>query len=170
MRSSGDFNASITVDRDSVCAGDDFESHERSFAAPLNAPVPELIQLAINACVLAEIAGGNATWIVEAGGYDGKPIAVVAQQWKEPRLLVPETATAEGIFDGHKPKLFFKYWSQANPDAVFDALASNRPLPNRYGKKSISQKRHARLIGLLIFALGVSGTAYEWYSVLVQGA
>jgi hypothetical protein len=112
MRSSGDFNASITVDRDSVCAGDDFESHERSFAAPLNASVPELIQLAINACVLAEIAGGNATWIVEAGGYDGKPIAVVAQQWKEPRLLVPETATAEGIFDGHKPKLFFKYWSR----------------------------------------------------------
>ncbi len=122
----------LTADRDSVCAGDDCESHERPFAASLGALMPELIQLATNACKLAGIAGGNATWIVEAGGYGGKPIAVIAQQWEEPRLLVPNSTTVESLFAHHKTKLFFKYWCQANPDAVFNALATNTPLPNRY--------------------------------------
>lgn len=122
----------LTADRDSVCAGDDCESHARPFVASLGALMPELIQLATSACRLAGIAGGNATWIVEAGGYGGKPIAVVAQQWEEPRLLVPEPTTVEDLFADHKTKIFFKYWCQANPDAVFNALASNSPLSNRH--------------------------------------
>lgn len=119
----------VTADRDSVCAGDDCESHARSFAAPLHATALELIQLAATSCPLASISGGNATWIAEAGGYGGKPIAVVAQQWAAPRLLVPSTATVESIFDGHEAILFFKYWRQVDPMAVFEALASHAPLP-----------------------------------------
>jgi hypothetical protein len=122
----------LTVDRDSVCAGDDCESHERSFAATLGSSVPELIKLATRACKLAGIAGGNATWIVEAGGYGGQPVAVVAQQWDEPRLLIPYATTVDSLFAHQKTKLFFKYWCQANPEAVFNALASNSPLPSRY--------------------------------------
>ena len=104
----------ITADRDSVCAGDDIESHDRPFTVPLYASVPELIRLATNACRLPSISGGKATWIVEAGGYGGKPIAVIAQQWEEPRLLVPVTTTVQSIFDEHKLILFLKYWCQAN--------------------------------------------------------
>lgn len=122
----------LTADRDSVCAGDDCELHERPFTAPLSAFVPELIKLASSACKLAGIAGGKATWIVEAGGRGGKPIAVVAQQWQQPRSLVPETTTVESIFANQKTKLFFKYWGQANPDGVFNAHASKSPLPDRY--------------------------------------
>ena len=122
----------ITADRDSVCAGDDCGSHDRSFAAPLQASVPELIQLATNACRLAWIAGGNATWIVEVGGSGGKPVAVVAQQWTEARLLVPSSETVDSLFRKHKPTLFFKYWCQSNPEAVFNALVEKAPLPDRY--------------------------------------
>lgn len=123
----------ITADRDSVCAGDDCDSHERSFVAPLGALMPELIQLATSACPLACIAGGEATWIVEAGGYDGTPIAVMAQQWAAPRWLVPSSSCVESLFAQRKAQLFFKYWCQASPDAVFEALAANKPLPSRYG-------------------------------------
>lgn len=122
----------ITADRDSVCAGDDCDSHERTFSAPLQASIPELIQLANSACRLASVAGGSATWIVEAGGCGGTPIAVVAQQWDQPRLLVQGDETVESLFKEHKSKLFFKYWCQADPEAVFNALGANMPLPDRY--------------------------------------
>ena len=148
----------ITAYRDSVCAGDDIESHDRPFTAPPHASVPELICLATHACRLPSISGDKATWIVEAGGYGGKPIAVIAQQWEEPRLLVPDTTTVQSIFgehkltlflkylrhacgigtkDGaheHKLTLFFRYWCQANPDTVFNALMSNSPLPSPYDR------------------------------------
>jgi hypothetical protein len=75
--------------------------------------MPELIRLATNACGLPSISGDKATWIVKAGGRDGKPIAVVAQQWGEPRLLAPGTTTAQSIFGEHKLTLFFRYWCQA---------------------------------------------------------
>ena len=122
----------ITADRDSVCAGDDIESHDLPFTAPPHAPVSELIRLATNACGLPGISGDKATWIVKAGGRDGKPIAVVAQQWGEPRLLVPGTTTVQSIFGEHKLILFFMYWCQANPDTVSNALMSNSPLPSPY--------------------------------------
>jgi len=78
----------IKADRDSVCAGDDCESHDRIFAAPLHATVADLVDLATAVCPLASISGGLATWVVEAGGYGGRPLAVIAQQWPAPRWLV----------------------------------------------------------------------------------
>ncbi|PTT93189.1 hypothetical protein DBR42_00500 [Pelomonas sp. HMWF004] len=122
----------FAADRDSVCAGDDCESHLRPFTAPQTARVTELIRLATNACRLASIAGGQATWIVEAGGIGGQPIAVMAQQWAEPRLLVADTATVERVFTNLAPQLFFRYWCQADPDAVFSALAAGTALPDRH--------------------------------------
>jgi hypothetical protein len=94
----------------------------------------ELIDLGATACELTYISGDRATWIVEAGGYGGKPVAVVAQQWESPRLLVLSSMNVEGLFSHHDPTLFFKYWGQAVPDAVFDALSKNTPLPDRYSQ------------------------------------
>ena len=121
----------ITADRDSVCASDDCESHERAFHAPLQASIETLIQLAADACPLASISGGEATWIVQAGGYGGRPIAVLAQQWPQPRLLT--RGTVQGLFAAVEPRLHFRYWCQASPDAVFDALAAGTELPPRHG-------------------------------------
>lgn len=122
----------ITADRDSVCAGDDCESHARSFHAPLHASVPALIELATRACPLASISGGEATWIVQAGGYDGTPIAVISQQWPAPRLHADADDTVQALFQLREPQLFFRYWCQASPEAVFDALAAGTDLPTRH--------------------------------------
>jgi len=122
----------ITADRDSVSAGDDCESHERPFFAGARASVLELLRLAMEACGLPVVAGGNATWMVEVGGYGGKPIAVAAQQWDEPRLLVPSSETVESLLREHEPRLFFRYWCQADPGAVFHALAAGAALPDRH--------------------------------------
>jgi hypothetical protein len=123
----------FTADRDSVCAGDDCESHERSFAVSRSALIQELIKMATSACPPADISGGKATWVVLAGGRrGGKPIAVLAQQWTQPRLLVLDTTTVESIFDSQDAKLFFKYWGQADPDGIFNDLASNNLPPDRY--------------------------------------
>jgi hypothetical protein len=122
------------VDRDSVCIGDDVESHQHFFSVSLHAFILELIALGATECELAHISGDRATWIAEAGGYGGKPVAVVAQQWESPRLLVLSSMSAEGLFSRHDPTLFFKYWGQADPDAVFDALINNKPLPDRYSQ------------------------------------
>lgn len=122
----------LMVDRDSVCAGDDCASHACSFSVPLAASLSELLYQAKKACRLASISGGKATWIVEVGGYDGMPIAVVAQQWDEARALIPSATTVESLFANQQKQLFFKYWCQANPETVFDALVSNSPLPSRY--------------------------------------
>ena len=122
----------ISANRDSVCAGDDCESHEKQFEVSLQTPSTALVMLAERACNLAGIAGGNATGIVEVGGYNGKAIAVVAQQWLKPRMLVSESETAEHLFVGRDKKIFFKYWCQANPEAVHEALTTGTPLPSRY--------------------------------------
>jgi len=123
----------IKVDRDSVCAGDDAQSHECLFDLPSQSPVQELVRLGLAACPLACIAGGHATWIVQAGGIDGLPLAVVAQQWGAIRFLPAATGPAASMFIGPEARLFFRYWCQADPQLVFDALVSGAPLPDRIG-------------------------------------
>ncbi|MFG6488660.1 hypothetical protein ACG04R_18390 [Roseateles sp. BYS78W] len=123
----------FTADRDSVSAGDDCQLHEVAFAVPPQASVQELVRIALTACRLASIAGGQATWIVQAGGYGGSPLAVVAQQWAAPRFLAPAGETVERFFSGCEPRVFFRYWCQADPQTVFDALAAGTPLPARHG-------------------------------------
>ncbi len=88
-----------------------------------------LIEAAERACPLACIHGGRATWIVDAGA---RPIAVVAEQWRDPKLLVPAATTVAELFAEAPPAVHFRYWCQADPDAVFAALRDGRPLPSRY--------------------------------------
>jgi hypothetical protein len=122
-----------TVDRDSVCAGDDCDPHNASFDTSTDATLAEFVQQAARACPLASIAGGRATWLVDTEG-DGKGcIGVLAQQWTAPRFLLPESTTVAQHFGARPPSVYFRYWCQASPDAVFDALRSNSPLPSRYG-------------------------------------
>lgn len=108
------------------------KSHERSFAIAPETTVIELIDAALEACTPASISGGRATWIVQAGGSGGRAVAVVAQQWDSPRLLVPDARTAAQLFSEGEKAIFFRYWCQADPEAVYAALANGEPLPARY--------------------------------------
>jgi hypothetical protein len=122
----------VTVDRDSVCAGDDCEPHAASFEIAGSSTIMELLQQAHRACPLASIAGGRATWLIDTAGYGKRCVGVVAQQWDAPRLTIPETTTVEALFGSDPPTLFFRYWCQADPEAVFEAVRSGVGLPARY--------------------------------------
>jgi hypothetical protein len=90
----------------------------------------EAISEIVVAGYLARIAGGKATWIVETG----KPVAVVAQQWKSPKFLIdPATPVTDYLLAGGTQRtFFFRYWCQVSPPIVFDCLRLGRPLPDKY--------------------------------------
>jgi hypothetical protein len=121
----------VTVDRDSVCAGDDCDSHEAKFEILASASVLELLSTAFQASPLAGVAGGQATWLINSAGCGENCIGVMAQQWLVPRLTIPTTTTADELFAGKAGGLHFRYWGQSNPEAVFGALASGQVLPAR---------------------------------------
>ena len=121
-----------SVDRDSVSAGDDCEAHDASFETSEDATLAEFVAQALRATPLASISGGEATWMIDAGG-DGKHcIGVIAQQWAAPRFLTDSKATVQQYFGANPPALYFRYWCQASPEAVYSALLLGEPLPPKY--------------------------------------
>ncbi|CDF62025.1 hypothetical protein XFF4834R_chr25190 [Xanthomonas citri pv. fuscans] len=121
----------ITADRDSVCAGDDCDSHRATFSIAASSNVLEVLAAAWRACPLAGIAGGQATWLLDVAGSENC-IGVMAQQWHQPRLLIHPETSATDLFKGKEPSLYFRYWCQSNPDAVFESIQTKAPLPGRY--------------------------------------
>lgn len=130
-----DPSMTVLVDRDSVCAGDDVESHQVRLSVPASCDVRGLLALAWRACPLASIETERATWLIDAGGSD-RCIGVMAQQWSRPRLLVPGDTRASELFAEREPTLHFRYWCQSDPDAVFEALRWGNPLPSRHSGPS----------------------------------
>ena len=121
---------SIVIWREGVCLADDIETpHERVMEMARGATLGEFAGLISNARYLAMIAGGKATWILDGS----VPLAVFAQQWKAPRLLLaPETPLLALAKPEGAPHFEFRYWSQANPERVFAALQRGEPLPDRW--------------------------------------
>jgi hypothetical protein len=119
----------LVIWRDSVAAGDDADApHEWILALDANATVEQVVRTIVAARYLASISTGLATWIVEGA----RPIAVVAQQWTEPRFVVdPGLPIRELVKPSGKPHVEVRYWIQVSPDRVFDALRAGRPLPER---------------------------------------
>lgn len=102
----------LKVTRDSVAAGDDADApHERHLRVDAGTPLDVIISHAASG-YLALIAGGYATWVAL---LDGEPIAVLAQQWQCPRLLVEPARHRGAVSAGH---LHFAYEAQHDPDAV----------------------------------------------------
>ena len=114
----------IYATRDSVAAGDDIDApHGCSFSFPDAMRVMEVIGRIVAAGYLARISGGKATWSV----VSGFPIAVIAQQWTQPRPVcwpeveVSELETRNGVIQLH-----FNYHTQIDPDIVFEVLRNLR--------------------------------------------
>jgi len=122
-----------TVDRDSVCAGDDCESHAASFLTSSSVSAIEFLQEALRASPLAGIAGGQATWLIDTAGAGQACIGVIAEQWARPRLLIDEQTSVEKLFGERAATVYFRYLCQASPEAVFEALRAGKALPPRFG-------------------------------------
>ena len=123
---------SVIIWRDSVAMGDDIDApHEWAVPLPADATVANLVTKILRKGYLARIAGGLATWIVEGR----QPVAVLAQQWREPRWLVdsdmPVTALCRGA---GRANFEIRYWCQVDPDRVYACLRDGKPLPDRYGR------------------------------------
>lgn len=119
----------IAIDRDSVHAGDDLTSHASSIKLDPHATLRTLFEAIKTMHYLPDISGGKATWIV---CVSDKEIGVLAQQWTEPKLVVPiENRLKEAIAD-HEPRFQFRYWCQADPDDVFSSIEAGEQLPSRF--------------------------------------
>ena len=75
------------ISRDSVAAGDDVESHDMVIEVDERRNLATFIQLLRRDGYLPRISGGQATWIALAGRR-GRALAVTAEQWKLPELVV----------------------------------------------------------------------------------
>ncbi|TDC25690.1 hypothetical protein E1265_06385 [Streptomyces sp. 8K308] len=116
----------VTVDRGSVAMGDDVLPHAETTELPPETPLADIVARLLERHFLATIAGGRATWILVAG--DRRPLAVVAQQWDEPRFLVDPALPIGSLPTGEENglSLMFRYWKQHDPDHVFAELAAGR--------------------------------------------
>jgi hypothetical protein len=116
----------VTVDRMSVAAGDDAVPHARHIDVPSDRRLSELVSDLVEQHYLASIAGGRATWILMAGR---RPLAVLAQQWSEPRYLVDPALPISSFGTAGGVSLMFRYWLQHDPDHVFAELVAGREPP-----------------------------------------
>lgn len=111
----------ILVTRDSVAAGDDIHApHAMTMKGPSEVSVMAAIDAVLAGGYLPRIAGGRATWSVASNML----LAVVAQQWREPKIL---GAVVEDSYEGLDSaggalRLHFSYHAQQDPDVVFEVL------------------------------------------------
>jgi hypothetical protein len=123
----------ILIWRDSVAAGDDvFAPHEVAINVEYDERIERTLEKIVAARYLPSILGGKATWIV----IGKKPVAVIAQQWREPHYFVESTTRTEDLIestDDHQ--LEFLYWCQVEPGQVVESLEQGKPLPDKYGRE-----------------------------------
>jgi hypothetical protein len=107
----------LHLSRDSVAAGDDVESHDETVEVDERRNLATFIQLTVRDGYLPTVLGGMASWVAMAG-RSGKPLAIVAAQWKVPQLVVDFGTEVGSIGDS----LHFRYVSQRDPQDVFDEM------------------------------------------------
>lgn len=121
----------VYLQRDSVCMGDDVDAPHDDSIEVADSTVATIAQGIVSAQYLAMIDGGKATWILRTRA-NGEPLAVIAQQWASPRLLDDAPKNAVPNQQTGKLQVYVEYYCQADPNLVYDALQSGKPLPDRY--------------------------------------
>jgi len=113
----------IAVTRDSVCLADDCHApHVKKWRASLPTSVKEVVQKLKDDYLPRNIQGGKATLVVRSGGT---PLAIVAQQWKKPKIIALD-ATIDSIKDERGSlKLYVEYRGQDDPEEVFKEFQRN---------------------------------------------
>lgn len=106
----------VYATRGSVAAGDDGDApHSRVFTFPDGTSLPEMLAQIQAARYLPSISGGEATWSVASN----RPVAVVAQQWALPRVLVTLPEDLQGLdWKDGTLRLHFNYHAQIDPDTL----------------------------------------------------
>lgn len=110
----------VILTRDSVCAGDDIDApHKNEIEVHESVSISEFAQEISNMGYLANISGGKATWSLAASSA----LAVIAQQWAEPKLIAWTNPTLGELAAGNPElKLHCSYYAQENPDTTYEIL------------------------------------------------
>ena len=107
----------VRLTRESVAMGDDADApHHYEITVADDASLSAIIKVVVQSHYLASIAGGRATWTV----ISRIPIAVVAQQWAESRMLTPVSSLSSLNFSGNVLSIHFDYRAQQDPDLVYE--------------------------------------------------
>lgn len=104
----------LYVSRSSVAAGDDVDApNAMSLSVPDGTEPVEIIKSIVQSGYLPSIAGGQATWSVTSNIV----LAVVAQQWSEPRMFMARQDDLD--YEQGTLRLYFNYHAQIDPETVF---------------------------------------------------
>jgi hypothetical protein len=109
----------VLITRDSVAAGDDTHAPHSRVVRLSEGTIRDFVIELVKKYPLPHIAGGDATWVVSSG----EPLAVLAQQWREPRPVcmsgtdTDELDQVDGVVGVH-----ISYLEQLNPEIVEAAM------------------------------------------------
>jgi hypothetical protein len=109
----------VNLTRESVCAADDVDApHATTLMLPDETTVADLARIIQNT-YLPKICGGKATWSM----VSSIPVAVLAQQWSEPKSLLPLNLRVAKLnaADG-TAAIHVNYHAQRDPEAVLEVL------------------------------------------------
>lgn len=111
----------LHLTRDSVAAGDDGDApHHRDITLPDGIGMPAVVAAIAGARYLPSIQGGQATWSLTSR----RPVAVLAQQWREPKMLFlldPDDLQQFDFANGTL-RVHATYHTQIDPDLVYRVL------------------------------------------------
>ena len=119
----------LNLERCSVCAADDVDAPHRMKVSVNDYRFSTIAEAIVGASYLPSISGGKATWIVRDKDIHGPVIAVIAQQWGDPKFLWRKRKQLRT--NGQSATIYVQYRCQSDPDAVLHALRWGRPLPNK---------------------------------------
>ena len=132
---------SVFLNRDSVCMADDVYSHKKIIDVDENIKLKDFIMYFMSLSVeriynaegfvseeITVFPGGCATWVLVIGkkGYDiqkedqeAHSLAVIAQQWEEPKLLIDNLQIGEIIAKYKSNEFYMNYFRQDDPEDIF---------------------------------------------------
>jgi hypothetical protein len=118
----------LHLTRDSVAAGDDMDApHELAVLVDDDATTEAMIAAIHAADYLPRIAGGRATWSV----VSDRTLAVIAQQWPEPRMVGGLPHPPEQLErDGNGYRFHLNYHAQQDPETVLAMFQRVRTSPH----------------------------------------
>lgn len=129
----------IRLTRQSVCAADDCDApHTMSITVPATTTVRDLVGLIQREYIPGNIQGGKATWSV----VTSVPIAVLAQQWPEPRILpLVEVGAARLADSDGNVTIHANYHAQIDPEIVLEVLRELKLVESNKQIHAIAAKR-----------------------------
>jgi hypothetical protein len=110
----------VYVTRTSVCAGDDVDApHNTTLSLSDDFTLDDIVWAIQQARYLPNIDGGQATWSVASG----IPIAVMTQQWLEPRMLTSLDFVKDKLdIVDRTIRVHVNYHAQTDPQIVWKVL------------------------------------------------